>query len=524
MARRTLYPTLPGESAVDRLLNQTLPQLVKDRQASDERAQQRQDTLDARKQAQDNYESDRAYLMDKEAKEEVIRTEDKLSKIYAEAGALARGGYLDDALTTLDRGDMVAKNNGLDPIEYGGAYQRESLMPKIDAREAFDNSESIFINPNSSIDMIKSAVSDIYANWGELNANQKSSFNSTMEKQKGNSNFTWYQAGLRSAAFIQKNSDDYYKYMGKKSGFDSLPQSQQDKIAEGIPDSVNGVDYRFEKPGDAKYTAQRNAILQQLYKGSELYKAESSNAQKYIDNTVNQYGGFNGLGEAVFSMDDYNQKLMLERIGNSLLVSGAVKTKDSAAIEGYLIEKGFATKEQFDSLRPVQKGTPPPPEPKKSKTEILSDKREVALKEYTAEVDGNIASAEKDFNRGLELQKKLESSGAKDKDNKPIQSGTKEDVEEYNQLKKRFGFTRFSSSFDPSVRGYNQLFSYVKSLEKEKSFYENNPSRLLRKKSVGKGSILRGVLKGQDPSTRGRQGRLRGPGSEVTSTGATVNR
>ena len=52
MARRTLYPTLPGESAVDRLLNQTLPQLVKDRQASAERAQQRQDTLDARKQSQ----------------------------------------------------------------------------------------------------------------------------------------------------------------------------------------------------------------------------------------------------------------------------------------------------------------------------------------------------------------------------------------------------------------------------------------------------------------------------------------
>jgi hypothetical protein len=522
MARRTLYPTLPGESAVGRLLNQTLPQLVKDRQASDERAQQRQDTLDARKQQQDNYEINRAYMMDKDAKEETRRQEDKLSAIYSEAGALARNGYLDAALTTLDRGDLVAKNKGLDPLEYGGVYQRESLMPKIDAKEAFDNAESTFINPNSSIDMIKSSVSDIYANWGDLNDNQKSSFRTIMESKKGSSNFAWYQAGQKDLAFIQNNSDDYHKYMGKDSGYNSLPQSQQDIIIGKIPQSVKGVDYRFEKPADAKYTAERDAILQQLYKGSDLYKKESANAQKYIDNTVNQYGGFKGLGEAIFSMDEYNQKLMFERVGKSLLISGAVKTKDSGAIEKYLTEQGFATKEQFDSLRPVQKVTPPPI-PIKSKEEIRSDKKEAALKDYTVEVDGNIASAEKDFNRALELQKKLESSGAKDKNNKPIQVGTKEDVEEYNQLKKRFGFTRFSSSFDPSVRGYNQLFNYVESLKKEKAFYERNPSRLSVRKS-GKGSVLRGILKGQDPSTQGRLGRLKGPGSEVTSTGATYNR
>ena len=43
MARRTLYPTTPGETAVDRLLNQTLPNIIKEERARSEREELRQE-------------------------------------------------------------------------------------------------------------------------------------------------------------------------------------------------------------------------------------------------------------------------------------------------------------------------------------------------------------------------------------------------------------------------------------------------------------------------------------------------
>jgi hypothetical protein len=47
MARRPLYPNLPGEQALDRLLNQTLPNLVQQREAKIQREEdiRRQDRI-----------------------------------------------------------------------------------------------------------------------------------------------------------------------------------------------------------------------------------------------------------------------------------------------------------------------------------------------------------------------------------------------------------------------------------------------------------------------------------------------
>jgi hypothetical protein len=43
VARRTLYPTTPGETAIDRLLNQTLPNILKEERARQEREELREE-------------------------------------------------------------------------------------------------------------------------------------------------------------------------------------------------------------------------------------------------------------------------------------------------------------------------------------------------------------------------------------------------------------------------------------------------------------------------------------------------
>ena len=42
MARRPLYPRTPGETAIDRLLNQTLPNIIKEESARNEREELRE--------------------------------------------------------------------------------------------------------------------------------------------------------------------------------------------------------------------------------------------------------------------------------------------------------------------------------------------------------------------------------------------------------------------------------------------------------------------------------------------------
>lgn len=74
MARNPIYPTSAGETAVDRLLNQTLPRIIADKQASNERKEMRAEDLTQRgienQQASDEFEFRKTEAQDKRTKDE----------------------------------------------------------------------------------------------------------------------------------------------------------------------------------------------------------------------------------------------------------------------------------------------------------------------------------------------------------------------------------------------------------------------------------------------------------------------
>ena len=119
MARNPIYPTSAGQTAVDRLLNQTLPRIIQDKQARDERAQQRQDTLDARKQQQDNYEQNYDYTIKRDLKNDQIRKEDKIIKLLAQASSSSNAGNLEDSMMYMNQAKFISQKDGTD-LEGGG--------------------------------------------------------------------------------------------------------------------------------------------------------------------------------------------------------------------------------------------------------------------------------------------------------------------------------------------------------------------------------------------------------------------
>ena len=353
MARRTLYPTLPGESAVDRLLNQTLPQLVKDRQASAERAQQRQDTLDARKQSQENFETNFTYVTEQDRLKEDNRKDEKISSHFSKATSYSLTGNDEEAETEYQQGLFWAKKYGRNASDFGSETSRIKIDKVRGINDTYENNFTVFNSLNPTKDQVTAANRNILNIYNDLTDSQKAEYRFKIKSNENDEAFVGIQMQERELEFFAFNSKLYDQTLGKKAGFDSLPESQKVEIEEDIPDNVNGVDYRFDKPGDAKYTAQRKAILQQLYEASGLYQPEKELANKYVTDTVNQYGSWESLSQEINGMSEFNRDLHIERLGIGLIKSG--KAKDDREVESYLLEKGVS-QETLDASEMFQEG------------------------------------------------------------------------------------------------------------------------------------------------------------------------
>lgn len=194
MARKTLYPRLPDETALDKFLNQTLPR-IQERRAAAERRQQ--DISRADRIRQENLEIDRQrYEKDQADKQErfEIQREETAFGYHAKGLEAISEGNDNLGLSYLQRSNLLyTKNGGMNPYGssddiYQGAIERRGVLDsfnnyaqalytaapgqaQVDAWDnltAYYNENSNNLNYNSTMGRVMSQLNNQYKRFGAV--------------------------------------------------------------------------------------------------------------------------------------------------------------------------------------------------------------------------------------------------------------------------------------------------------------------------------------------------------------------
>ena len=336
MARNPLYPRSAGETAVDRLLNQTLPRIIKDKQDRDDRAQQRQDTLDARAQQQENFNKQFSYGIEQDKLKESNRKDEKVSTHFSTATSYAMVGKYEEAESEYQNGLFWAGKWGLSHKDYGSETSRIKIDKVRTTNNTYDTAIGVFNSSMSSPDSILSAGKSVMGVWGDLSDKQKVEYLQIVEDGKGNQNFAMLTFDRNELDFFDKNSKLYSSTLGKKSGFANLTESQREEFEAKLSPELQ---YLGPDATEAQLK-RREQELTKLYQSSDLYTSEQEFAKKYVNDTVNMYGGdWATASKLINSMSGFNRDEHISRLALGLVKGGEVKASE---IEKNLLEKGIS--------------------------------------------------------------------------------------------------------------------------------------------------------------------------------------
>ena len=336
MARNPLYPRSAGETAVDRLLNQTLPRIIKDKQDRDDRAQQRQDTLDARAQQQENFNKQFTYGIEQDKLKESNRKDEKVSTHFSTATSYAMVGKYEEAESEYQNGLFWAGKWGLSHKDYGSETSRIKIDKVRTTNNTYDTAIGVFNSSMSSPDSVLSAGKSVMGVWGDLSDNQKSEYLQIVKNNEDNQNFVMLNMDRNELDFFDKNSKLYSSTLGKKSGFANLTESQRGEFEAKLPAELQ---YLGPDATEAQLK-RREQELTKLYQSSDLYTSEQEFAKKYVNDTVNMYGGdWATASKLINSMSGFNRDEHISRLALGLVKSGEVKASE---IEKNLLEKGIS--------------------------------------------------------------------------------------------------------------------------------------------------------------------------------------
>ena len=302
MARRTLYPTTPGETAVDRLLNQTLPNIIKEERARSEREELRQEE-------KARYEAEFKYRVARDTKTDLDNFTSDFNNYYM--------------ATMRDKEDKNYDGGSIHILEKhvgGSKFATESQLDmvktlKADLQNGKGFSDTIDLNTTTlnSTTATKTQKFNAYVKNLELlslygTQTQKSDFENSIEN-----------AGDPSLAFINANRN----HLGVITGMDSKINEAfvlSDKIDSGMDFDMMDSDSkeaflpylsvadqeRFKSPfGDTpNYQSERNSALRAAYlrSGQGIFNQEG---KTFLESTISTYGGVDNFD---FSMKQLREQ------------------------------------------------------------------------------------------------------------------------------------------------------------------------------------------------------------------------
>jgi len=327
MARRPLYPNLPGEQALDRLLNQTLPNLIQQREAKLERDRDREDRLEQQRiNNQFNQETlniRRMEIEDKyrdEASQNIHLRIDTAEKFFEE-------GKIEQAITILDGTETSAKNGKYtkDIVE---TYNFDSYRKKYDDGLKIENGmkavDDAYVSEGATYESTKAAhdkfMTDIYPS---LSSGQREIYNNSLrEYAKGNERiFGWYEKpeyDMESHNAIIEAKQKYANYTPDTIG----TPTDLAKFEAGLENySENGIFFD-------KLTPQRQQEVRNEQFFAQYGDKVQNNAESFLDVINSRYDNPDEVGRWLNALPEKQRNEMLKEIGTAVFYAEGVQTNE----------------------------------------------------------------------------------------------------------------------------------------------------------------------------------------------------
>ena len=324
MARRPLYPQLPGEQAVDRLLNQTLPNLIQQRQQRQEREQSRQDRLEQQR-INNQFTRDSFALKEREyidrQKDESI---ENINLIISKANGAVDDGDFDTGFKILERAEIKAKagkytKDNLEQFDF--QLIRDSMTKKKTVEDGFNALDKTWGNASSTPAQIEEAnevfMTEIYPS---LDSNERARYRNNLKiYADGN------ELKFRALTSPEYDMDSHEAVID--AGNEYLNFSPDTLLAANELKTFNAdlLNYRTENGDfydklDSKQQSEiRNKEFIRLY-GAKM----QSNAKKYLSEVDKQFVDSDELGRYFSSLPENQREGILKSYGRAVSFSDGV--------------------------------------------------------------------------------------------------------------------------------------------------------------------------------------------------------
>jgi len=440
MARRTLYPTTPGETAIDRLLNQTLPNILKEERARSEREE-------LREEEKARYQAEFQYRVARDTKTDLDNFTSDFNNYYlATMRDKEDKNYDGGSIHILEKhvnDNKFATESQLDMVKTlkSDLLNGQGFADRIDF-----NTKTINSTDASKIEKYNSYINNLEILNTYGTQTQKADFEKSIEN-----------SGDPSLAFINSNRN----HLGVITGMDSKINEAfilSDKLDSGMDFDMMDSDSkeaflpylsvadqeRFKSPfGDTpNYQSQRNSALRAAYlrAGQGIFNQEG---QTFLESTISMYGGVENFD---FSMKQLKEQepIIYKNFMAKFAKAGDFATRGTAGrieaeakgpeageeyITQYMEEKGYK-RSLFDAPDKTPDETITPIQPFKDTFEGLSDKDLVKVIADEGLTEPIFSDKENYFISEIEAFQAMQ---AKMKD--PTYSPTSSEQNEFNRLK-----------------------------------------------------------------------------------------
>ena len=352
MARRPLYPVTPGETAVDRLLNQTLPNILKEERARQEREELREEER-ARYAAEFQYRVNRDTKIDNDnfRKEDIgygLEIEKSLSENdYASARSLinARDTLYNSKSSFVEEG-MLENAKRQDTLVLQGEDIRDNFL-----------SNTLIINSDASPAEKLKAFQYNDKNKDSVKLMIRQKFESSIANTNDPS--LQYITNDKNLLGLVQGYGTKFNQMTdttdkmEASGFAQLSEKELDALVLQMSPQ-DQKEYAFAG-NDPTKNAIRKQKLETIFKQNQT-KTFNQTGQKVLEETILQFGGTDGVRQTFVNLRENNlddiDDLMQEKIvkaadlatrGTAARIKADAEGKTSEFILSTLDEKGFDT-------------------------------------------------------------------------------------------------------------------------------------------------------------------------------------
>ena len=365
-ARKPLYPQLPGEQAVDRLLNQTLPNILQQREQRLQRQEdiQRQERI----RKEDIARSDARYL-DAKAEKDLERNDRISNQIFTlRTGALER----------FEDGDFSAGDAYIDRI----------------AKVSRDNGMTLDFNPEElrtegqRIGNVKSAYNSMTTNFYQAkdSAAVESSIGDIMDYYKANSDIIDFDRQVQPllSYMLQNRNTDLYRDLYENKNFDAFASgtknyvafqnSIQFKLTDEITDAFYAKNQRvgtteeYEKfYFESRQAKENTKVAADAYMSTTASNFETNNFSNYFMDGDKLKGQFT---EAEFNRVyiDYREAMTKREYGATKDYTSLTKEQQKKVNSNLTKEYGFPTVNYSSPTPDPETPDPGTPDPIKTET------------------------------------------------------------------------------------------------------------------------------------------------------------